>query len=106
MVSARIVHFYSPTRKVWFLSPFILALIFVTLDIASFVIQLICGGMAGPGLSPKSQRKGLDIYMGGIGMQESFIVLFLSSVIKFHRFSYRQKILDNRLRTKLLAGDG
>ncbi|PQE17499.1 RTA1 domain-containing protein [Rutstroemia sp. NJR-2017a BBW] len=84
-VFARIVHFYSPTRKVWFISPSILALIFVTLDIISFVIQLVGGGMAGPGASADSQRKGLSIYMGSIGMQEGFIVLFLGLVIKFHR---------------------
>lgn len=85
MVFARIVHFYSPTRKVWVFSPSILALIFVTLDILSFVIQLVGGGMAGPGASADSQKKGLDIYMGGIGMQEGFIVLFLGLVVKFHR---------------------
>ncbi|PQE04397.1 RTA1 domain-containing protein [Rutstroemia sp. NJR-2017a BVV2] len=85
MVFARIVHFYSPTRKVWFFSPSILALIFVTLDIISFVIQLVGGGMAGPGASADSQKKGLNIYMGGIGMQEGFIALFLGLVIKFHR---------------------
>ncbi|KAF1979443.1 hypothetical protein BU23DRAFT_586133 [Bimuria novae-zelandiae CBS 107.79] len=85
MVFARIVHFYSPTRKVWFFSPSILALIFVTLDIISFVIQLVGGGMAGLGASADSQKKGLDIYMGGIGMQEGFIILFLGLVIKFHR---------------------
>ncbi|KAF1834463.1 hypothetical protein BDW02DRAFT_639283 [Decorospora gaudefroyi] len=85
MVFARIVHFYSPTRKVWFFSPSILALIFVTLDIISFVVQLVGGGMAGPGASAESQKKGLNIYMGGIGMQEGFIVLFMGLVIKFHR---------------------
>ncbi|CAA9964987.1 RTA1 domain-containing protein [Pyrenophora teres f. maculata] len=85
MVFARIVHFYSPTRKVWYLSPSTLALIFVTLDIVSFVVQLIGGGMAGPGATPESQRKGLNLYMGGIGMQEGFIVLFTGLVIKFHR---------------------
>ncbi|KAH4041465.1 hypothetical protein HBI24_011880 [Parastagonospora nodorum] len=85
MVFARIVHFYAPTRRVWFFSPSMLALIFVTLDIVSFVLQLIGGGMAGPGSTPESQRKGLNIYMGGIGMQEGFIVLFSGLVIKFHR---------------------
>ena len=85
MVFARMVHFYSPTRKVWFFSPSSLALIFVTLDVISFVIQLVGGGMAGPGASAESQKKGLNIYMGGIGMQEGFIVLFLGLVIKFHR---------------------
>ncbi|EDU42147.1 RTA1 domain containing protein [Pyrenophora tritici-repentis] len=85
MVFARIVHFYSPTRKVWYLSPSVLALVFVTLDIVSFVIQLVGGGMAGPGATPEAQRKGLNLYMGGIGMQEGFIVLFTGLVIKFHR---------------------
>ena len=85
MVFARMVHFYSPTRKVWFFSPSSLALIFVTLDVISFVIQLVGGGMAGPGASAELQKKGLNIYMGGIGMQEGFIVLFLGLVIKFHR---------------------
>lgn len=84
MVFARIVHFYAPDRKVWLFSPSILALIFVTLDIVSFVVQLVGGGMAGPGATLESQKKGLDIYMGGIGMQEGFIVLFLGLVIKFH----------------------
>ena len=85
MVFARMVHFYSPTRKVWLFSPSILAMIFVTLDIVSFVTQLIGGGMAGPGASPESQKRGLDIYMGGIGMQEGFIILFLGLVVTFHR---------------------
>lgn len=84
MVFARVVHFYSPTRRVWIFSPSILALIFVTLDIVSFIVQLIGGGMAGPGASAESQKKGLNIYMGGIGMQEGFIVLFLGLVIRFH----------------------
>jgi hypothetical protein len=44
MVFARVVHFYSPTRKVWFFSPTVLALIFVTLDMTAFVIQLVGGG--------------------------------------------------------------
>lgn len=85
MVFARIVHFYSPTRKIMVLSPSSFTLIFVTLDIVSFVIQLVGGGMAGPGASPNSQKQGLNIYMGGIGMQEGFIILFLGLVIKFHR---------------------
>jgi hypothetical protein len=85
MVFARVVHFYSPTRKVWFFSPSSLALIFVTLDIVSFAVQIVGGGMAGPGSSADAQKKGLNIYMGGIGLQEGFIVLFLGLVIKFHR---------------------
>lgn len=79
------MNFFSPTRKVWIFSPSTLTLIFVTLDVVSFVVQLIGGGMAGPGASPESQKKGLNLYMGGIGMQEGFIVLFMGLVFKFHR---------------------
>jgi hypothetical protein len=103
MVFARMVHFYSPTRKVWFFSPSILALVFVTLDIISFVIQLVGGGMAGPGASADSQKKGLNIYMGGIGMQEGFIILFLGLVIKFHR-SQLQAERVGRLTADKIAG--
>ena len=67
------------------LTPSILALLFVTLDIVSVVIQLIGGGMAGPGASPDAQKKGLNIFMGRIGMQEGFVVLFLGLVLRFHR---------------------
>lgn len=85
VVFSRMVNFYSPTRKVWLFSPSILALVFVTLDIVSFVVQLVGGGMAGPGSSTEPQKEGLNIYMGGIGIQEGFIILFLGLVIKFHR---------------------
>jgi hypothetical protein len=79
------VHFYSPTRKVWILSASVLAGIFVTLDVVAFVVQLVGGGMAGPGASVEAQRNGLNVYMGGIGMQEGFIVVFLGLVVTFHR---------------------
>ncbi|KAF2744737.1 hypothetical protein M011DRAFT_520762 [Sporormia fimetaria CBS 119925] len=103
MVFARIVHFYSPTRKVWLFSPSILALIFVSLDILAFVIQLVGGGMAGPGASADSQKKGLNIYMGGIGMQEAFIILFLGLVVKFHRDQLQAERLG-RLAVDKIAG--
>ncbi|KAI1626474.1 RTA1 domain protein [Exophiala viscosa] len=99
MVFARIVHFFSPTRKVWKISPSILAFIFVSLDITSFIIQLIGGGMAGPGASPAAQQKGVHIYMGGIGLQEFFIVCFSALVIKFH---FEQTTAE---KTGRLAGD-
>ncbi|KAF2171096.1 hypothetical protein M409DRAFT_19067 [Zasmidium cellare ATCC 36951] len=89
MAFARIVHFFSPTRKVWRISPSILTVIFVTLDIASFIVQIIGGGQAGPGASPEVQKQGINIYMGGIGMQEGFILIFLGLVIKFHWDQHR-----------------
>ena len=103
MVFARIAHFYSPTRKVWFFSPSSLALVFVTFDLISFVVQLIGGGMAGPGASPESQKKGLDLYMGGIGMQEGFIALFFGLAVKFHRDQLRAE-RSGILRADKIAG--
>lgn len=85
MLFARMVHYYSPTKKVANLSPSMLTTVFVCLDIVSFFIQLVGGGMAGPGSDPKTATKGVHIYMGGIGLQEFFIVSFLGLVIKFHR---------------------
>ena len=99
MVFARMVHYYAPSRKVWKISPSILAFMFVSLDIVSFIIQLIGGGMASPSNSPEAQKKGLNIYMGGIGMQEGFIVLFLGLIIFFHRDMLHAD------KTGVLAGD-
>lgn len=59
--------------------------------------------MAGPGASPESQRKGLDLYMGGIGMQEGFIVLFLGLAVKFHR-DQLQAEKSGRLAFNKIAG--
>ena len=60
-----------------------LAMVFVTLDIVAFVVQLVGGGMAGPGSEPDSARKGLRIYMLGIGIQEVFVVMFSVLIGKF-----------------------
>lgn len=51
--------------------------------------------MAGPGASPESQRKGLNLYMGGIGVQEGFIVLFLCLVVRFHHTQLRASRMGN-----------
>ncbi len=40
--------------------------------------------MGGPSATPDQQKKGINVYMGGIGMQEFFIIVFLGLVIKFH----------------------
>ncbi|PNS20101.1 Isotrichodermin C-15 hydroxylase [Sphaceloma murrayae] len=84
MVFARVVHFFAPARKVWLLSPNGLTVSFVALDIVAFVTQLVGGGMAGPDASAETRKKGIDIYMGGIGMQEGFLLAFLALVIRFH----------------------
>ena len=81
MLMARMIHFYGVT-------PFsipapILGTIFVLLDIVSFVIQLVGGSYAGPTAPMDQQLKGVHIYMGGIGLQQFFIFVFLGFAVKF-----------------------
>ncbi|GFF54145.1 protein RTA1 [Aspergillus udagawae] len=85
MVLARMIHFFLPDRRIGIFNPSLLAMIFVLLDLGSFVIQLIGGGMAGPGADQATMMKGVHIYMGGIGIQQFFIVLFLFIAVQFHR---------------------
>ena len=84
MVLARMIHFFVPSKRIWKIKPSILAFVFVALDIVSFIIQLIGGGMAGPGQSPEAVQRGVNIYMGGIGLQEFFVVIFFGLAITFH----------------------
>jgi hypothetical protein len=84
MILARMINFYIPKRTIWGLRPSLLTLIFVSLDILSFIIQLIGGSMTGPSSPPETVKRGLDIYMGGIGIQQFFISIFLLLAIKFH----------------------
>jgi hypothetical protein len=84
MILARMINFFAPKKVIWGLQPSLLTVIFVSLDILSFIIQLIGGGMTGPGSAPETVRHGLDIYMGGIGMQQFFISIFLLLAVKFH----------------------
>lgn len=58
-------------------------MIFVVLDFISFVVQMIGGMLAGPTASQAEQMKGIHIYMGGIGLQQCFIVMFIGIAVKF-----------------------
>lgn len=85
MVLARMIWFFVPEKKIWPFKPSILAIIFVCLDFGSFVVQAIGGSMANPGSGASTIQLGLHIYMGGIGIQEFFILCFLLLSIQFYR---------------------
>ncbi|MCJ1432525.1 hypothetical protein MMC27_001882 [Xylographa pallens] len=84
MLLGRMVHFFLPARSLFGIRAPVLALCFVALDIVSFVIQLVGGAMGGTGAPPEQIRTGVHIYMGGIGLQEFFIVVFLALAVRFH----------------------
>jgi len=44
---------------------------------------MIGGMLAGPTASQAEQMKGIHIYMGGIGLQQCFIVMFIGIAVKF-----------------------
>jgi hypothetical protein len=78
------IYFFLPSHMVSSIPASILAIIFVSLDFVSFVIQLTGGSYAGPTAPLAMQMKGVHIYMGGIGLQQFFILIFLGLAIKFH----------------------
>jgi hypothetical protein len=85
MTLGRMVYYFTPSRSVLRIPAVTLAAIFVGLDIVSFIVQLIGGSMAGPGSPPDQQLHAVHIYMGGIGLQEFFIVLFVGLCVVFQR---------------------
>ncbi|KAM0495436.1 hypothetical protein ACHAP8_008026 [Fusarium lateritium] len=85
MTLGRMVYYFIPDHSLLGMPAVTLAAIFVGLDIVSFIIQLIGGSLAGPGSPPEEQLKAIHIYMGGIGLQEFFIVIFIILCIVFQR---------------------
>ncbi|MCJ1391639.1 hypothetical protein MMC18_004504 [Xylographa bjoerkii] len=84
MVLGRMIQFFLPTHSLFGIRASTLAIYFVSLDFVSFVIQLVGGAMGGNGEPPAQIMKGVHIYMGGIGLQEFFIIVFLGLAVKFH----------------------
>lgn len=85
MTFGRMVYFFHPSRAILRIPASTFAAVFVGLDIISFIIQLVGGGQSSPGAPPADQLKAVHIYMGGIGLQEFFIVVFLGLCIVFQR---------------------
>lgn len=102
MVLGRMVYFFIPEKAVGGIKAIRMAKIFVLLDILSFITQLVGGVMISPGASTSILMLGIHIYMGGIGMQQFFILIFTGFAIMFH---VRMVRLENegRLDTVMFA---
>ncbi|KAJ6078623.1 hypothetical protein N7467_008376 [Penicillium canescens] len=86
MTLGRMIYFYLPQRKLAGISAQRYGIIFVTLDIIAFLVQLAGASLTtNTGTETKTVLLGLHIYMGGIGMQEFFILCFLGLAIQLHR---------------------
>jgi len=84
MVLGRMVYFYTPNRSFWRIKATTLSVYFVFLDISAFVVQLV-GTLMTSSTTSATLWRGTHIYMGGLGLQEFFIIIFLGVIIKFHK---------------------
>jgi len=84
MVVARLVHFLLPERKVVLTARWI-AKVFVAADILSFGVQAVGGSMLADDEDEERARMGQKIYMGGIGIQLGFVLIFVFVAAKLQR---------------------
>ncbi|KAF6824226.1 RTA1 domain-containing protein [Colletotrichum plurivorum] len=100
MTLGRMIHFFHPSRSLLHIPAPTFAAIFVGLDVISFMIQLVGGSMAGPTAPPEDQMRAIHIYMGGIGLQEFFILIFVGLALTFQRDMRRAEgLLRNQSRS-------
>jgi hypothetical protein len=86
MVLGRMVYFYLPEQKLFHIPGNHFSRYFIWLDILAFLVQLGGGAIvSGTNVKPKTLQLGIHIYMGGIGLQQFFILIFTSLAIMFHR---------------------
>ncbi|KAJ7159967.1 RTA1 like protein-domain-containing protein [Mycena crocata] len=90
VLMSRFVYFFIPEKKVAGISAQRLSLCFVLLDISAFAMQAI-GGSSMNSKVPSDVLRGIHIYMGGIGLQQFFVLGFTALVIRFH---YRMLHID------------
>ncbi|KAJ7139035.1 RTA1 like protein-domain-containing protein [Mycena epipterygia] len=83
VLMSRLVYFFVPEKHVGGISAQRLSLCFVLLDVTAFVMQAAGGTMINND-TPRLALLGIHIYMGGIGLQQFFILGFFALVVRFH----------------------
>lgn len=101
MTLGRMVNFFDPDQYLAGISARRYGLIFVGLDIISFIVQAVGAVITSQtGVSESTTMLGVHIYMGGIGLQEFFILGFVFLLVKMHKrmlFLERNGIAHERL---------
>ncbi|KAG9254331.1 putative RTA1 domain protein [Emericellopsis atlantica] len=86
MTLGRLVHFFIPNRRLGGLPAKRFGLVFVWLDITAFAVQLVGAAFTtGSDNSAETTMRGVHIYMGGIGLQELFILVFVWFLVVLQR---------------------
>jgi hypothetical protein len=103
MTLGRMINFFIPDQKLRGISARRFGMIFVCLDIFAFFVQMV-GAAFTTGENTKKDvvLLGIHIYMGGIGLQELFIIGFTVLTIQLHltmigmeRMGYRSEKMTN-----------
>ncbi|KAL1862604.1 hypothetical protein VTK73DRAFT_6731 [Phialemonium thermophilum] len=83
MVFGRAVWSYRDDGRVWGLSARLFGIVFVALDIVALIIQVLGAVQAAQQHAPQHKvLLGLHVYMGGVGLQQLFILVFCLFSIK------------------------
>jgi len=87
MLLGRMIYYFLPEKHVFGLPATKFALVFVLLDVSTFIIQSIgiVISSSGQNETTKTLYFGIHVYMGGLALQEFCILCFSGMVIKFHR---------------------
>ncbi|KAJ7654797.1 RTA1 like protein-domain-containing protein [Mycena rosella] len=83
MLMSRVIYVFLPDKHVGGISAQRLSLCFVLFDITAFLMQAGGGTMISSD-TPKIAVLGIHIYMGGIGLQQFFVLGFIGLVVRFH----------------------
>ncbi|EAU36409.1 conserved hypothetical protein [Aspergillus terreus NIH2624] len=86
MTLGRLVYFFLPDRRLAGISATKYGVIFIWLDVVSFIVQAAGAIISSPtDVSTRIVMIGVHIYMGGIGLQQLFIIVFTVLCIRLHR---------------------
>lgn len=88
MVLGRAIHFFLEDDRVLGIRARRITLMFVLFDIAAFLVQATGGSLTSNTEPASTQRLGLHIYMGGVGLQLLFICVFIALASQFQRKIY------------------
>ncbi|CAF9916732.1 MAG: hypothetical protein HETSPECPRED_002994 [Heterodermia speciosa] len=103
MVFGRMIFNFTSDARLAKIKAWRFGLYFVLLDIFAFLIQLYGAASASkPNLSDDKILRGIHIYMGGIGIQQFFVLVFTFLVAKFHLLLLRQSPSARKSRAVIL----
>ncbi|GKZ30966.1 hypothetical protein AbraIFM66950_010791 [Aspergillus brasiliensis] len=86
MTLGRLIYFFTPDQQLAGITARRYGRLFVWLDIFAFLVQLAGAAITTEtGVPTSTIMLGVHIYMGGIGLQELFVLIFTGLTIHLHR---------------------